>query len=85
MHDGSVINLHKLNQSYDPRDRRSAVDAMFNAKERGDVLTGLIYIDPNTQELHEMIETTNKPLRNLTEKDLCPGSKALDTINESLR
>lgn len=85
MHDGSVINLHKLNQAYDPRSRRAAVDAMFNAKERGDVLTGLIYIDPDTRELHEMIETSSKPLRNLTEKELCPGSKALETINESLR
>lgn len=85
MHDGSVINLHKLNQSYDPRERRQAFDALQNAKETGDILTGLIYIDPDSQELHEAIQTTSKPLRVLNESDLCPGSKVLESINESLR
>jgi 2-oxoglutarate ferredoxin oxidoreductase subunit beta len=85
MHDGSVINLHKLNQSYDPRIRRDALDALRNAKDSGDVLTGLIYIDPETSELHDILETSPKPLRNLTEQDLCPGNVALEAINESLR
>ena len=85
MHDGSVINLHKLSQGHDPRDRRAAFDALQSAKERGDILTGLIHISADSQELHEVIKTTNKPLRVLSEKDLCPGQKVLETINESLR
>jgi len=85
MHDGSVINLHKLSQGYDPRDREAAFDALRDAKREGDILTGLIYIEPDSQELHEVIETTNKPLRVLAESDLCPGNKVLQTINESLR
>ena len=85
MHDGSVLNLHKLNQSYDPRNRRAAFEAIHDAKARGDVLTGLIYIDPDTQDLHEMLESSGKPLSRLVEKDLMPGSKALEEINDSLR
>ena len=85
MHDGSVLHLSKLYQTFDPRDRRAAFDALKNAKEKNEVLTGLIYIDPETRDLHEMIETCGKPLRKLEEEDLCPGTKALNTINESLR
>jgi 2-oxoglutarate ferredoxin oxidoreductase subunit beta len=85
MHDGSVINLHKLSQGYDPRDQDAAFDALRDAKRKGDILTGLIYIEPDSQELHDVIQTTSKPLRALQESDLCPGNKVLQTINESLR
>jgi 2-oxoglutarate ferredoxin oxidoreductase subunit beta len=44
-----------------------------------------LYMDPDSQELHENIDSAKKPLRGLTESDLCPGSKVLDNINESLR
>jgi len=85
MHDGSVINLHKLNQAYDPRNRRDAFDALQAAKMADQILTGLIFIDPGSQDLHDTLKTSHKPLRSLDESDLSPGSKALETINESLR
>ena len=44
MHDGSVVNLHKLNQAYDPRNRREAFDALQAAQMAEQILTGLIYI-----------------------------------------
>lgn len=85
MHDGSVIHLSKLVSDWDPQDRQSALNAIAEAKGRGEYLTGLIYVDPDSQELHDVLETSKKPLRNLAEKDLCPGNKALQNINESLR
>lgn len=85
MHDGSVVHFHKLADSFDPRDRRSAFDALKNAKQRGEILTGLIYVDPDTEDLHQVLKTTGKPLRSLSEESLCPGSKALENINDSLR
>jgi 2-oxoglutarate ferredoxin oxidoreductase subunit beta len=42
-------------------------------------------MDADSQELHETIKSANKPLRSLVEADLCPGSKVLNNINESLR
>lgn len=85
MHDGSVIHLHKLNPSWDPTDRQSALNAVAEARAKNEILTGLLYVDTESQELHDVLDTVHKPLNSLTEQELCPGSKALQNINESLR
>ena len=85
MHDGSVIQLHKLAKDWNPLDRFSAVTAMQNAKAKSEILTGLLYMNSESRDLHDLIETTEKPLNSLTEKDLCPGSEILKGINESFR
>jgi 2-oxoglutarate ferredoxin oxidoreductase subunit beta len=85
MHDGSVVRFNKLDQDWDPCDRFSAITANNKANEQGEILTGLLYLDPQSQELHETIQTIHKPLNALSEKDLCPGNTALEKINDSLR
>jgi 2-oxoglutarate ferredoxin oxidoreductase subunit beta len=35
--------------------------------------------------MHEHLNTVETPLNQLTAKELCPGSKALERINASLR
>ena len=85
MHDGTVIQLHKLAKDWDPLDRFSAINAMQTAKTKGEILTGLLYMNQDSRELHDLIQTTEKPLNSLTEKDLCPGSQLLEGINESFR
>lgn len=85
MHDGSALQLRKLAQDWDPLDRQSAVNAVINAKERGEILTGLLYLDPETSDLHNMIQTTDRPLNTLGKKELCPGAAALEEINAGLR
>ena len=47
--------------------------------------TGLIYVNENGRELHDSLGTTARPLNELDEAELCPGSKALEAINASLR
>ncbi len=85
LHDGSAINLHKLSSAWDPMDRQSAMNAMMNAKNKGEILTGLIYIEPETKDLHDLIQTTATPLNALGKKELCPGASALEEINADLR
>lgn len=85
MHDGSALNLHKLSDNWDPLDRQSAMNAMMNAKSNGEILTGLIYIDQESKDLHELINTTDKPLNALKQDRLCPGSDILKAINDDLR
>ena len=36
-------------------------------------------------DLHERMQTIDAPLNTLGKADLCPGSKAIDAINASLR
>jgi 2-oxoglutarate ferredoxin oxidoreductase subunit beta len=85
MHDGSYIALHKLSQDWDPLDRQSAMNAVLNAKAKNEILTGLLYVDPNTEDLHHLLQTSDRPLNTLTKEELCPGSEALKEINEGLR
>ena len=51
----------------------------------GEIATGLIYLNENARELHESLGTTPRPLNELDQGVLCPGSKALEAINASLR
>jgi 2-oxoglutarate ferredoxin oxidoreductase subunit beta len=51
----------------------------------GEVVTGLLYIEDDAQDLHAHLKTVSTPLNKLAEADLCPGSKALDSINASYR
>jgi len=85
MHDGSVLHLHKMSESLDPFDRRSAMNVLQDHRDDGSILTGLIYMDKNTRDLHEMLETSQRPLNELEEVDLCPGNRMLVNINASLR
>ena len=43
------------------------------------------FIADDPQDLHTSLKTVAKPLNTLSEKELCPGSAALDKINAGLR
>ena len=58
---------------------------MQRCQERGEVVTGLLYVDPDAADCHEILETVDAPLNELTEMDLCPGSAALERVNASFR
>lgn len=85
MHDGSTIQLHKLDPDFDVTDQRRSVDKLEEEKENGRLLTGVIYVNPNSRDTHDIIETVRRPLNSLLQDELCPGSAVLETINESLR
>ena len=85
MHDGSIIRLHKLAKDWDPFDPNSAMNAIHHAKRKGEILTGLLYMDQDSIELHEMLKTNEKPLNLLSKFQLCPGSETLAKINAGLR
>jgi 2-oxoglutarate ferredoxin oxidoreductase subunit beta len=84
-HDGSVLRLRKLDPEYDATDRLKAMDYIQQHHARGEVVTGLLYVDPESSDLHEHLNTVNAPLNRLSERELCPGSVALEKINASLR
>jgi 2-oxoglutarate ferredoxin oxidoreductase subunit beta len=85
MHDGTTIRLHKLAKDWDPFDRLSAINAVQKAKHNGEILTGLLYMDKESSDLHELIKTSDRPLNSLSKEQICPGSEVLAKINESLR
>jgi 2-oxoglutarate ferredoxin oxidoreductase subunit beta len=84
-HDGSVIRLRKLDQDYDPTDRLRAMAHVQEGQAAGEVVTGLLYIDPEAGDLHDRMKTVETPLNALGYGELCPGPKAIEAINASLR
>ncbi len=85
MHDGSIINLHKLAKGWNPSDKFSAINAVQNAKSKNEILTGLLYMNADAQNFHGLLETNERPLNSLSETELCPGSEILKGINGSFR
>jgi 2-oxoglutarate ferredoxin oxidoreductase subunit beta len=85
LHDGSVVRLQKTGSDHDPRDRNAALAAQMKALHEGEILTGLLYIDPEAEETHDFLHTSTRPLNTMVEKDLCPGGAMLDLINASFR
>jgi 2-oxoglutarate/2-oxoacid ferredoxin oxidoreductase subunit beta len=85
LHDGSRLTLSKLHPEYDPHDRIAAMTYMQSRAAAGEVVTGLIYMDPEPRDMHAALNTVDAPLNRLGEKELCPGAAALEKINASLR
>ena len=85
MHDGSEIHLRKLQKDWDPLDRTSAIMALDKSRRSGEVLTGLLYVQPEASDLHQTINTNTRPLNTLRRSELCPGSGAIEKLNQSLR
>jgi 2-oxoglutarate ferredoxin oxidoreductase subunit beta len=84
-HDGSVLRLRKLDAGYDPRDRIAAMNVVQQRQASGEVVTGLLYLDPAADDLHGHLGTVETPLNALGPTELCPGAETLERINVSLR
>jgi len=85
MHDGSLLHLHKLAQGWDPSDRMSAIQALQRSRMDGKVLTGLVYYDHKGKDLHDVVNTSARPLNSIPMSELCPGSAKLREINAGLQ
>ncbi|HLJ19621.1 MAG TPA: 2-oxoacid:ferredoxin oxidoreductase subunit beta [Stellaceae bacterium] len=84
-HDGSVLRLRKLHTDYDPHDRISAMSYLLERDAAGEVVTGLLYVDPEPKDLHDHLHTVETPLNALDDAALVPGAAALEKFNASLR
>ena len=80
-----MLNLHKLAREYDPSDRVAALGYLQEKAALGEVVTGLLFVDPAAEDLHDRLETVDTPLNALEDQDLVPGAAALARLNASLR
>jgi 2-oxoglutarate ferredoxin oxidoreductase subunit beta len=85
LHDGSWLKLHKLSNAWDPENRISAVNALHESRSNNEILTGLLYIERQTKDLHELLNTSAIPLNQMKEDALCPGVEKLAEINAEFR
>lgn len=83
--DGSTMRLRKLHTGHDPTDRIAAMNVVQAHQAKGEIVTGLIYVQPEAQDLHAALNTVAAPLNTLGAAELCPGRAALDKLNAALR
>ena len=85
LHDGSHLRLRKLEEDYDPSDQIRAVARLMEAARGGDVLTGVLFVDPKVPDLISRLGLVEAPLATLPETQVRPPRAVLDAINASLR
>src|SRR5579862_2002941 len=85
MHDGSRLQLRKLEEDYDPTDRIGAITRLTAAHEKGEVLTGLFYVNTKAPTFLEMLNMVEEPLATLPESLTRPPKEALEAAMEELR
>jgi len=85
LHDGGSIRVRKLAANYDPHDRIRAMTYLAERNAAGELVTGLLFVEPDAGDLHDALDTVATPLNALRDGELVPGSAALSAINGSLR
>jgi 2-oxoglutarate/2-oxoacid ferredoxin oxidoreductase subunit beta len=84
-HDGTWLRLRKLADDYDVHDRVAAMDYLQRRHAEGEIVTGLLYVDPDPSDLHCHLNTVETPFNELDEAALVPGAAALEKVNAGLR
>ena len=84
-HDGSFLKLSKVDASYDATNRVAAMAYLQEREAKGEIVTGLLYIDETAEDIHKNLGTVKTPLNRLGEKELCPGSAKLAALNDEYR
>jgi 2-oxoglutarate/2-oxoacid ferredoxin oxidoreductase subunit beta len=85
MHDGSRLRLRKLEEEYDATNRIKAITRLHEASEKGEVLTGVLYVNTKAPSFVDMLNMTEQPLATLPESVVRPGREVLEQAMEELR
>jgi len=85
MHDGSHLRLRKLEEDYDPTDRIASMKRLSEAHDKGEVLTGVFYVNTKAPSFIDMLNMVDEPLATLPESVTRPGREVLEAAMEELR
>ncbi len=85
LHDGSHLRIRKLEREYNPTDRLKALAALEEAAAKGEVLTGLLYVNTESPDFIELLNLVEEPLATLPQSRIRPAKAALDEVMEELR
>ena len=77
--------LRKVDPEYDPTRRNNALGFLERYRSRGEVVTGLLYIDQNVPDMHAQSRTVTTPLKDMEYARLNPGSEALAELQKGMK
>ncbi len=84
LHDGSHILLRKLSTDYDPTQRGEALRALIESHEKGEIVTGLFFVDTQRPSFIDLLNVVEEPLATLPESAVRPPKEVLDQVMQSL-
>jgi 2-oxoglutarate ferredoxin oxidoreductase subunit beta len=85
MHDGSHLRIRKLGRDFDPTDRFKALMALEESEAKGEVLTGVLYLNTAKPTFLELLNLIDEPVATLPESRVRPSKAVLDSVMEELR
>jgi 2-oxoglutarate ferredoxin oxidoreductase subunit beta len=85
MHDGSKIMLRKIDADYDPTSRAGAFKYLRERFNAGEIVTGLLYIDDERKEMHDLMGNVDTPFAELPMESLRPPQGELEKILKRYR
>jgi 2-oxoglutarate ferredoxin oxidoreductase subunit beta len=85
MHDGSILRFKGVPKDYDPTDREKVSAFLREHQDKGEIVTGLLFVDESVSDLHEMNQSPAVPLSQIPYEKLCPGSAELERLQEEFR
>jgi 2-oxoglutarate/2-oxoacid ferredoxin oxidoreductase subunit beta len=85
MHDGSVVRFRSVPEGYDSGDRLNVEEYIRDRAQRGEIATGLLYVNESAPDLHELNHTPATGLNKIPLSRLCPGSDALAELQRDFR
>ena len=79
------MRLRKVAPDYDPTDRQRATELLEHHRQRGEIPTGLLFVEKRAADMHDINGTTDVPLCKIPFEKLCPGKAALEKLQQAFR
>ncbi|NOX70746.1 MAG: 2-oxoacid:ferredoxin oxidoreductase subunit beta [Gammaproteobacteria bacterium] len=85
LHDGSKIVFRRVDKDYDPTSRAAAFSYLRDSVNAGEIITGLLYIDEETGDMHDLSGSVSEPLSKIPYEELNPGADQLASLMDQYR
>jgi len=85
LHDGSHIVLRKVAPEFNSDSRSETISYLEKHQANGEIVTGLLYLDKDADDLHKTFDTTDRPLSEIEFEELCPGEAGLEDVYRMYR
>ena len=83
LHDGSHLRLRKLHEDYTPTDKVLALKMLMETHEKGEVLTGVFYVDTQQTDFTTLLNMVDDPLATLPQERVRPSREVLTEIMQT--
>src|SRR5512143_2605675 len=82
MHDGSRLRMRKIEEDYDPTNKAEALKRLAEAHDKGEVLTGVFYVNTKAPTFLDLLNMTEESLATLPESVVRPSRQVLEECME---